>query len=529
MDYLWVLVAFVFGFGVKQIGMPPLVGYLLAGFGLHALGVEPAESLEALAELGITLMLFTIGLKLDIRALVKKEVLVTSVSHTALWMVLGLAFLLLVMALGTGQYYNLSLQSQLVIVFALSFSSTVCVVKMLEESSELKTRHGKTAIGILVLQDIIAVAFLVASTGKVPSVWALGLFALPLLRPLINLVLNRAGHDELLPLVGFFLALGGAELFTLVNVKGDLGALVIGMLIASHSKSAELYKALMGFKDLFLIGFFLSIGFTALPTWDMTLTALGLTSLLLVKFLLFFFLLTRLGMSGRASYLASLALTNYSEFGLIVAHLGVANEWIPQDWLVIIALVMSFSFVLSSFAYRRAHLIYAYSKRWINHFEQPESHQGFERPKGADVLIVGMGRVGKGAYVELEKRFGSRVYGIESDPERAAALRGEGLNVVAGDSDDLEFWQHACKGNIRLVMLALPSQIEMRSTLEMLNLAGYDGKVAAVARYDDERRELLNLGVDVAFNYYSEVGSGFAAESSHLLEDNPQAETAAGA
>ena len=163
--------------------------------------------------------------------------------------------------LGLSSYFDVSLQSQALIGFALSFSSTVCVVKMLEEASELKTRHGKIALGILIIQDIVAVVFLVASTGKMPSEWALALLGLWLIKPLLSVLLNRAGHGELLPLLGFFLALGGAELFYLVDLKGDLGALLLGILLASHEKSSELYKALMGFKDVFLIGFFLSIWF----------------------------------------------------------------------------------------------------------------------------------------------------------------------------------------------------------------------------------------------------------------------------
>ncbi|MCT7357581.1 cation:proton antiporter family protein [Thalassolituus pacificus] len=519
MDYLWVLVAFLCGFVVKQLGMPPLVGYLLAGFGLHAMGVQPVGSLQALADLGITLMLFTIGLKLNIRALMQKEVWLTSVLHTGVWVVLLAGVLLLAAWLGLSHYFDIPLTAALLVAFALSFSSTVCVVKMLEEASELKTRHGKIAVGILVIQDILAVVFLVASTGKTPSLWAFGLFGLFLVKPLLHRLVSQAGHGELLPLLGFFLALGGSELFTLVNMKGDLGALLVGMLLASHAKSAELYKVLMNFKDLFLIGFFLSIGFTALPSLDMAMTALLLTALLAVKFVLFFGLLARFSVSGRSSYLSALALTNYSEFGLIVASLSVNRGWLSQDWLVIIALVMSLSFILSSFIYRRAHHIYALRKDSINRFERPGTHQGFEQPKEAKVLILGMGRVGKGAYCALEREYGSRVWGVESDAERVAALKTEGFNVVVGDSDDMEFWQKVSTQGVRLVMLALPSQTEMRSTLEMLKLAGYQGKVAAVARYEDERAELLQLGVDVAFNYYSEVGAGFAAESRHLLNE----------
>lgn len=517
MDFLWILVAFLCGFGVKQLSMPPLVGYLAAGFGLHAVGVEPAESLETLANMGITLMLFTIGLKINVKALIKPEVWASSALHTGLWVGLLMAIISMAGWLGVSHYFDVPLHTQALIGFALSFSSTVCVVKMLEEASELKVRHGKLALGILIIQDIVAVVFLVVSTGKLPSYWALALLGLWLMKPVLGQVLNRAGHGELLSLAGFFLALGGAELFYLVDMKGDLGALIIGMLLASHAKASELYKSLMSFKDLFLIGFFLSIGFTALPTLDMALTSAILMALLVVKLLLFFFLLLALKVSGRASFLTALALTNYSEFGLIVAHLSVGNGWMSQDWLVIIALVMSVSFILSSFVYRKAHHYYAIHKDSINRFERNGAHHKFDRPVGAEVLVLGMGRVGKGAYSALQPEYGEKVWGIESDPERVQKLKQQGFSIVLGDSDDMEFWQRVCTQNIRLVMLALPSQQEILSTLEMLRMSNYQGKVATVARYEDEREQLLALGVDVVFNYYAEVGAGFAAESQHLL------------
>ena len=125
--------------------------------------------------------------------------------------------------------------------------------------------------------------------------------------------------------------------------------------------------------------------------------------------------------------------------------------------------------------------------------------------EGAEVLILGMGRVGKGAYLTLKPDYGDKVWGIESDPERAAKLKAQGLSVVFGDADDMEFWQQVTLEDIRLVMLALPSQQEILGTMVMLGLAGYRGKVAAVARYEDERRELLDMGVDVVFNFYSEA------------------------
>ena len=114
------------------------------------------------------------------------------------------------------------------------------------------------------------------------------------LKPYIHKAIDKAGHGELNPLMGFFLAFGAYELFELVHVKGDLGALLAGMYLATHTKASEITKSLLSFKDIFLIGFFLSIGFTALPHLEMLAIATGLTLLLPIKFLLFFFILVKL-------------------------------------------------------------------------------------------------------------------------------------------------------------------------------------------------------------------------------------------
>ena len=121
--------------------------------------------------------------------------------------------------------------------------------------------HGRIAIGILIVQDLAAVLFLAITTGQTPSYWAILLVAMLFpLQPVLKLLLQRVGRGELLVLYGFLLALGGAEAFEFVGLKGDLGALVVGVLIANHAKAEEMAKIMLGFKDLFLLGFFLSIG-----------------------------------------------------------------------------------------------------------------------------------------------------------------------------------------------------------------------------------------------------------------------------
>lgn len=526
MDFIWILFAYFFGLSLKIIGLPPLIGFLLAGFLLHFLGIEPTASLDILADLGITLMLFTIGLKLHIGDLLRREVWAGTLGHMSIWVLLFPVLAMLPAALSLPYYTDIDLQTSALIGFALSFSSTVCVVKLLEENGELKTRHGQLAIGVLVMQDIVAVLFLVVATGKLPSLWALLLFGLIFIRPVFYRLLDKAGHGEMLPLTGFFFALGGYELFQLVGVKGDLGALVIGILLSQHTKATELTKSLLSFKDLFLIGFFLSIGFTALPTWSMLGTATLISLLIGIKFLLFFFLFTRLQLRSRTAYLASLALSNFSEFGLIVAALSVDSGWLSQEWLVILALAVSISFIITSALYPAAHRFYMLHKDRLKQHESSTrlAADTIAQPTDAEVLVIGLGRVGKGAYMALQNILDHRVAGLDSDRFRAQDLQQMGMNICVGDGEDADFWENFDTSEIKLILLALPSIEDSRNITYQLVNAGYQGKIAAIARYEDDREELLASGIDKVFNFYKEAGTGFAEDSLMLMSPPDQQE-----
>ena len=522
MEYVFLLFAFICGLTIKLTGIPPMVGYLAAGFILNAYGFSMTDNLQQIADLGITIMLFTIGLKLNVKDLSKREVWLGSIAHTMVWVavtsvvVMGLGFMF---ASATG---NMNWQNAALIAFALSFSSTVCVIKILEESGESKTRHGRLAIGILVMQDVFAVVFMVAVTGKLPSVWALGLFALIPALPLINRIIDRSGHGELLPLTGFVLALGGYHLFDLVDMKGDLGALIVGILLARHSKAVELSKSLLAFKDLFLIGFFLSIGLTALPTLDMLLLALAVCLLLPLKAVLFFGLFTSLRLRARTSYLTSLVLSNYSEFGLIVGALAVSLGLLGEHWLVVLALAVSMSFVLTSLLYRNSHSRYVRIKSTITRFERDRRLPEDIYPSldNAHFLVIGMGRVGLGAYRSLSKLVDSHVVGMDADRPKTERLREEGLNVICGDGEDIDLWENLNISQAQLVLLALPSIEDAINITRQLKYAGYTGKVAAIARYEDEVNSLLEHGVDKVFNFFTEAGLGFAEESLAYVHAN---------
>ena len=223
----WIAFAFVLGLVARALALPPLIGYLAAGFALAAVGDRvgvgrlDSEILEHLAHLGVLMLLFTVGLKLKLGNLARREVIGGSLLHFGLSSLLVLPAIMLLLDTGW--------QEALLLAIALSFSSTVLAAKVLESKRELRAFHGRVAIGVLIIQDLIALVVMALASGKMPSAWALLVFLLPLLRPLLFRLLDHSGHEELMVLLGLLLALvvGGLG-FEAVGLSSELGALAFG-------------------------------------------------------------------------------------------------------------------------------------------------------------------------------------------------------------------------------------------------------------------------------------------------------------
>jgi predicted Kef-type K+ transport protein len=527
MDPVWLLVAFILGFAAYRVGLPPLVGYLIAGFVLQAFGVEGGETLEKLADLGVMLLLFTIGLKLKIRSLLKPEIWAGAPLHMIVTVAVFGTAIFGLSVLGLSLFEALNFKLSLMIAFALSFSSTVFAVKVLEEKGEMSSLHGRTAIGVLIMQDIFAVLFLTFSTGKIPSPWAIALIiALLLAKPLLFAVLSRVGHRELVLLFSVFLALGlGAAGFELVGLKPDLGALVLGVLVTGHPKTGEMSDTLLSFKDLFLVGFFLNIGLAGAPTLQATGLAVILTLLVAFKVALFFFLFTRFKLRARTSVLTAFNLANYSEFGLLVGSIGVRNNWIANEWLTVLAIALSISFILASPLNSNAYSIFDRWAERLRAFQSKSRHPDDQPidPGDAQVAVFGMGRVGTAAYDEMHSRQGDVIIGVDFDREIVENHQTAGRKVIMGDVTDIDFWARtrmtARKGNLRLVMLAMPDHAANMQAVRELQADNFNGIIAATAQFDDQVEELKEAGVHGAFNFYAEAGHGFAEHVCRAFHD----------
>lgn len=509
----WILCAFGLGLLARQLALPPLVGFLGAGFLLNGFGVQPVPAIAQLGEIGVWLLLFTVGLKLRFKSLVRPEVWGTALAHLALSGVVAAALARSELGLPWGTAWLLGA--------AFSFSSTVLAAIVLEPKRELRAFHGRVAIGILIVQDIVAVALLAGNAGVAPSPWAPLLLLLVPAKPLIDRLLTFTGHGELLVLLGALLAIAvGGYGFEAVGLSPELGALTLGALLANHPRAVELGNMLWGMKELFLVGFFLSIGMAGLPTPAMLVAAAGLVLALPVKTVLFFVLLLAAGLRARSGFLAALSLASYSEFGLIVVQLGVREGLLGPEWLGLAAVTVAFSFAIAAPLNRMAHGMYARWERWLQWFERTERHPDDEPVSigAAEVLIVGMGRVGSGAYRYL-RDLGLQPVGLDSDMGKVERHLQEGRRVLYADAEDPELWHRLHLGRVRAVMLALPDAEAKIIASRQLRLRGFRGLIAATHVFEEEREPILAAGCDVTYNYFSEAGTGFAAHISDALQE----------
>ena len=478
---IYLVVNFGLGGLAMAVRLPPLVGFLAAGFVINALDVAELPQLDMMAGLGVTLLLFAIGLKLDIRILLRREVWLTTSAHMVVSVIFGSVVMWLAAVAGVAMLAGQGMQTIALLAFAMSFSSTVFVVKVLEERGESHALYGRVAVGILVMQDIIAVVFLTATSGHLPSPWALALVGLWPLTRVLRKIWTRLGHGEMQSLFGIVMALvPGYALFSALGLKGDLGALIIGVLLASHPASSELARSLFHIKELLLVGFFVSIGLTGLPDLPTIGVALVMVLLLPFKAAWYVVLLSVLKLRYRTALLAGLSLMNYSEFGLIVVSVGVSAGLLGQSWLVEMSIAVALSFVVSALVNRRGHLMVEKIAARL-----PAQDESTLHPED----------------------YGLRVVGVDFDGPRVERLAEKGLRVIEGDATDLYFWNQLERSDsVRIAVLAMPRHGANVTALECLRESGFSGKVAAVARYDDEVHWAKDHGVGIAFNVYAGAG-----------------------
>ncbi|MEQ8205823.1 MAG: NAD-binding protein, partial [Woeseia sp.] len=233
-----------------------------------------------------------------------------------------------------------------------------------------------------------------------------------------------------------------------------------------------------------------------------------------VKAGLFLALLAYFKLRARTAFLASANLTNFSEFGLIVAMIGVTNEWLDSEWLVVLAVALSLSFAIAAALNAMANDLYARHRPLWQRLQR-SGRLPDDQPHDIDnatIAIVGMGGVGTGAYDTMSDKYGDQVVGVEIDPITVKNQREMNRKVLLGDPSDADFWDRVqATHTLDLIMLALPKLSTSLEVIEQLKLTSFKGRIAATARFPDEVVALQEAGASTVFNIYTEAGAGYAA------------------
>lgn len=504
MELIWISAAFFSGLIATRLYLPPLVGYLAAGYALHNLNIQPLPNLSHLADIGIELLLFSVGLKLKPSSLIRSEVLSVGGLH------------LLLMAVGSALYFlwlDQQVTGGLVLGISLAFSSTVLAIKVLEDNGELSSLHGRDVMSILILQDIIAVGLLAYAEGKHPTPWALCLFLLPLLRPFAHRVLSVSQTAELKLLLGVTLALAGGLLAETVGVAADIGALLTGIMLANHPKIDELNSKLWSLKELFLVAFFLQIGLSDLPNREQIYQALLLLALLPTQGVLFFALFIISGLRARTAFVSSLALTTYSEFALITTSAVVNAQLLPVEWKAIISLAVAGSLAIAAPLNRFSHHLFGLLKPVLVKFERKAiSTDRLPISLGvAEWVIIGMGRTGVAAYQSLCKQ-DQRVVGLDADPTVLENLLAAGRRVVYADVDDSSLWTNLPLERVKGIILTLPSFEDRLNTISQLRKCHFNGVIGTICYQIEDEQQLIKQGANFVIHPLVEAGNQLAKQ-----------------
>lgn len=504
-ELIWIGSAYFMGLAASRIMLPPLVGYLLAGYALHAAGFTPLAALPHIADVGIELLLFTVGLKIKPRSLVRSEVL--SVGGWHLLTVTGVSALVFF-------WLDQHITGGLVLGVSLAFSSTVLAIKVLEDNGELSSLHGRDVLSILILQDLIAIALLAFTDGHQPTPWALELLVIPLLRPIAHRLLEASHNNELRLMLGVTMALAGGVFAEHLGVSADIGALLTGIMLGGHSKSQEIAHKLWSLKELFLVAFFLQIGLTDLPTKQQAFTAMALLAWLPLQGGLFFFLFIIAGLRARTAFVSSLALTTYSEFALITTDSVVNSGLLGQEWKPIIGLAVAGSLAIAAPLNRYSHILFAWLEPLLIHAERKNRNHLDRIPESlgvAEWLVMGMGRTGVSAYTALHAQE-KRVVGLDADPTVVEVHLSQNRRVVYGDSEDAELWSDLPLDKVKGVILTLPEFNLRCSAIIQLRNRGFLGKIGTLCYFDEEQTELLRLGANFVIHPLIEAGNQMASQ-----------------
>lgn len=511
--------------GIAQLLRQPLiVAFIVVGIllGPSVFGwVTHSSEIELFARLGIALLLFVVGLKLDLH-------IIRTVGPVALASGLGqVVFTSLIgylIALALGMPHVMAIY----VAVALTFSSTIIIVKLLSDKREVDSLHGRIAVGFLIVQDIVVVLVMIGLTafGQPAGEMHLGLEALLILakgiamllvvalliRYVLTGLLHRLAHSpELLMLFAIAWAVLGATAGDTLGFSKEVGAFLAGISVASTPYREQVAARLVSLRDFLLLFFFIELGS------GLDISTLGAQAGPAMLFSLFVLvgnplivmaIMGYMGYRKRTGFLAGLTVAQISEFSLILAALGLSLGHLDRETVGLITLVGLITISASTYMIIYSHSLYERLAPYLGVFERKVAHRELDGSAGddrnMDVLLFGLGRYGAAVADNLRQR-GCRLLAVDFDPEVVRRHLRDGYAVHYGDAEDPEFIASLPLEQVRWVVSTMRDRAVNRMLLHGLHQQGYPGKVALSASSRHEAQQFEREGVDLVFVPYADA------------------------
>ncbi len=520
----------LFGLLLRQ---PLIVSFIAVGLiaGPSVLDVVHSdEQIDLLSELGIAVLLFLVGIKLDVK-------LIRSLGRVALLTGLGQVLFTSIFGYLIGLMLGLGHVTSLYVAVALTFSSTIIIVKLLSDKREIDSLHGQIALGFLIVQDLVVVfAMIVLSAigigaadgghggGSVPVVLASGLAMVALVVLFVRYVANPlterlARAQELLVILAIAMAAMFAAIGDFVGLGKEVGGLLAGVALASTPYRETIAARLAPLRDFLLLFFFIALG----ATLDLSLLGTHVTGAIVFSLfvlignpLIVLAIMGAMGYRKRTGFLAGLTVAQISEFSLIFVAMGVSLGHVQEDALGLVTMVGLVTIAASTYMITYSHQLYAVFEPVLGIFERRGTPRepleaGDHRDDGYKVIVFGLGRFGTAIGMRLHKR-GIRVLGVDFNPLAVRRWRELGLETEFGDATDPEFVAELPLSQADWVVSTVPihptglSHEDTRTTIiQLTRAAGFRGRVAVASHHPRDTEDLCAAGADMVLEPFQDA------------------------
>ena len=510
---------------------PLILAYLVTGvvIGPHGLNfVTDQASIATVAEIGLILLLFIIGLEIDIKKLASAgpAVLLTGALQVPICIGLGLGFFYLIGVRNTDGDYAL-----LYLAACMSLSSTLVVVKLLNDKFELDTLPGRITLGVLVLQDIWAVAMLAVQPNLLNpnllplafSVWrgaflVVGGFAISkYILPHLFRAVAKAPELVLVSALAWCFFLAGAA--SLIGLSREMGALIAGVSLSTFPYNLDVMAKAVSLRDFFVTLFFVALGMQIeIPSLHVVEIGLAASAFVIVSRLSVVPILYALRLGHRASLLPAINLAQVSEFSIVIASLGrtMAKPQISGDVVTIVIMTFAITSVVSTYMINSSHKVQRALSRVLKLFRIKDLDVGEAAParkesRSETLIFLGFYRDASSILFELENG-GTAVEGqvlldkvlvVDFNPTVMAELRRRGISCVYGDIAHADTLRHAGIDSAELVLCTITDDI-LRGTnnlrlLRNARAACPSAKVVVSTEHIPHALELYAAGADFVY------------------------------